>query len=211
MNISERYNQEISRLSESRTSIETKFVFSNVLLFREYQSRLFVWKLALNFDGNDFFNKKKSYHNLFINLNPVWVEELIPEEQIVKDLNSSGWNFIRSGFREFMGYFMFLFVNWEVFKVKEEINQFIDLPHPYEPLFMILRRQGLIDFSDNKFVINERTYLKYDNNFRLPSIEDDFLNFIDTKSTDFPNQEVVNSLWKEYESSVTARAPRVSK
>lgn len=198
MNISKKYDREISIISTPRVSTETRFIFSNVLLFREYQSRLFAWKLALNFDGNDFFNKRKSYHNLFIDLKPVWVEELIPEEKIVKDLNSAGWDFIRSGFREYMGYFMFLFVNWEIFKVEKEVTEFINLPHPYESLFMILQRQGLIDFSDNKFVINGRTYLKYDNTFRLPSTDSDFLNFIDTKSTDFPNQETVNNLWNEY-------------
>ncbi|MFB0494489.1 hypothetical protein ABID99_000726 [Mucilaginibacter sp. OAE612] len=199
MRINEKYDQEISIISKSRITTETTFIFSNILLFREYQSRLFAWKVALNFDGNDFFNKRKSYHNLFLDLNPVWIEELIPEDKIVTDLNSAGWDNIRSGFREYMGYFMFLFVNWGLFEEKEEIKRFVNLSHPYEPLFMILRRRGLIDFSDNKFVINGQTYLKYDNNFKLPSTDDDFLDFVDTKATDFPNQDAVNDLWSEYQ------------
>ncbi|MET3502604.1 hypothetical protein ABIC45_004228 [Mucilaginibacter rubeus] len=199
MRINEKYDQEISIISKSRITTETTFIFSNILLFREYQSRLFAWKVALNFNGNDFFNKRKSYHNLFLDLNPVWIEELIPEDKIVTDLNSAGWDNIRSGFREYMGYFMFLFVNWGLFEEKEEIKRFVNLSHPYEPLFMILRRRGLIDFSDNKFVINGQTYLKYDNNFKLPSTDDDFLDFVDTKATDFPNQDAVNDLWSEYQ------------
>ena len=57
-------------------------IFSKILLFREYQSRLYAWKVKLQFDGNDFFNKKKSYHNLFLDLSPSWINSLKSEEDI---------------------------------------------------------------------------------------------------------------------------------
>ena len=198
MNIKEAYHQEIKRILGIGRPFEFEFKFSNILLFREFQTRLFEWKSALNFDGNDFFNKKKSYHNLFLDLNPIWIEELISEKQIVEDLNRIGWSKTRSGLRQYSGYFMFLYINWEIFKAKEEIAKYSELPHPYETIFMILERQGLIDISDNKFEINDITYLRYDNQFKLPSTETGFLNFIDQNVTNFPNQEKVNELWDMY-------------
>lgn len=197
MNIIEKYNNELMKFSGLKQSGEKKFLFSNVLLFREYQARLYEWKLALDFDGDDFFLKRKSYHNLFVDLKPSWFNDLISEEIIVKDLNSEGLDFILSALKEFMGYFMFLYINWEIFKEREEIKKYT-LSDPYESLFIILRRGGLIYFSGNMFNINGRTYLKYDNNFRLPSIEIDFLDFIDAHCLDFPNQEEVNLLWTQY-------------
>ena len=197
MNVIEKYNNELLKFSGLKQSSEKKFLFSDVLLFREYQSRLYKWKLALDFDGDDFFLKRKSYHNLFVDLNPSWFKDLIAEEIIVKDLNAKGLDFILSALKEFMGYFMFLYINWEIFKEREEIKKYA-LSDPYESLFIILRRGGLIYFSGNMFNINGRTYLKYDNNFRLPSIEIYFLDFIDAHCLDFPNQEEVNLLWTQY-------------
>ncbi|MCJ0743114.1 hypothetical protein [Pedobacter montanisoli] len=200
MNITRKYNIELEKLSIIKTIEKREFSFSKILLFREYQSRLYNWKLALKFDGNDFFNKRKSYHNLFLDINPPWFNELITEEKLIMDLNNMGLDYFYVGPREYMSLFLTLFVNWEIFKSEKEIKDLSILPHPYETLFILLKRGGLIYRSDNKFVINDITYLKYDNQFVLPSIADNFLDFVDSKCSDFPNQEKVNELWEEYNS-----------
>ncbi len=65
-------------------------------------------------------------------------------------------------------------------------------------LYHLFCRGGRIYRSDNKFVINKVTYLKYNNDFKLPSTDDRFLDFIDKLSNSFPNQEKVNQLWEQF-------------
>jgi hypothetical protein len=193
------YSTEVEKISFLKDVNYRGFRYSDITLFREYQSRLFDWKNKLNFDGYDFFNKKKSYHNLFLNLSPSWLPEIFSQETVISDLTNWGVKNIHDGLREYQGYFIYLYLNWEVFKSTVEISQYENLKHPYEPVFKIISRGGLISFStDNKFVIDQRTYLKYDNLFQMPSIEDNFLDFIDLKCTDYPNQEKIDLLWFEF-------------
>jgi len=195
----ELYLEELDKISFLKNVESRGFKFSNIVLFREYQSRLFKWKQALNFDGLDFFNKRKGYHNLFLDLSPTWINEIIPEEVIIDDLKKSGVENIYYASREYQGYFIYLYLNWEIFKSKPEIESHTTLKHPYQPVFKIISRGGRISFStDNKFDIDHRTYLKYDNSFQLPSLDDRFLDFIDQNATDFPNQERVNQLWQRF-------------
>jgi len=177
------------------------FRYSDILLFREYQGRLFKWKKALNADNFDLFNKKKAFHNLFIDLNPSWLEDLISEEMVVKDLTILGFKNVYSSFRDYYGFFICMYINWEIFKEKKEIKTYDWLDHPYEPVFKIIMRGGSISNSELKFVIDGQTYMKYDNNFKMPSVSENFLEFIDDVCRDFPNQEKVNQLWEEFQNN----------
>ncbi len=120
--LNKKYQGLLKKLSKLKNINDNKFTFSKILIFREYQSRLYDWKAATGYDGHDFFNKTKDYHNLFLDINPTWLDELIDEKQIVKDLNNLGLDFIYSALKEFSGFFMYLYINWEIFKDRMKLR-----------------------------------------------------------------------------------------
>ncbi|WP_426327868.1 hypothetical protein [Pedobacter sp. R-06] len=202
MNIQEKYSQELKKIFFINSINKKAFRFSNILLFREYQSRLFSWKRALGNNNLDFFNKKKSFHNLFLDMKVKWENEIISEEKVVNDLKKNGFLNLNQSFRDYESFFLTMFINWEVFKDRIEMDLQSELPPPYEPTFKIFSRGGAIYHSEGKFEIdiNGQTYRKYDKEFKLPSLDEDFLNYIDNNCDDFPNQEKVNLLWDFYNS-----------
>ncbi|SHE48329.1 hypothetical protein [Pedobacter caeni] len=194
-----KYQQELNKLLYLKNRKPEKFRFSTILLFREYQTRLFTWKKALNLDNLSMFNRDKQFHNLFIDLAPDWLEELITEQKVVEDLKSEGFDYVKFTHRHYDGFFVSMFLNWELFKDKPEIQLYSILPHPYEPVCKIFSRGGTIANIHSAFEIDrDETYRKHNNNFKLPSLNDDFLTYIDHHVTDFPNQELVNQLWEKF-------------
>lgn len=195
-----KYKTEIDEISEIKDVKPKRFTVSNILLFREYQSRLYSWKMALNYSNGGFFNKTKSYHNLFLNLLAPWVSEMISEETVVRDLTNLGVPNLSTAQREYRGFFLYLYTNWQVFKDNVEIQKHSSyLKPPYEPIARIFFRGGTIGSSDNLFVIDNDTYRKHGNDFTLPSTNDGFLDYIDENCTDFPNQNKVNQLWANFQ------------
>ena len=103
---------------------------------------------------------------------------------------------VHFSFRHFDSLFISMFLNWEIFKDSRELKAYPGLPHPYDPVFKIISRGGNIFYLENEFVIDDgQTYRKHDNNFRLPSLEEDFLKYVDQNCYKFPNQVRVNELW----------------
>lgn len=206
----ELYLNELKRLEFLKDVHYSGPKISHILLFREYQFRLFSWKRELKYDGPDYFNKSKDYHNLFIDLSPNWFNEIISEETIINDLKYLGIKNIYSGFRVSQGYLLHLYINWELFKNRPEIQLIAKLKEPYEPVLKIISDGGFIDIVERRFEINFRTYFS-NNYFQLPSIKDEFLGYIDANfSNDFADQEKINQLkinqlWEEFNSQRTKR------
>lgn len=196
----DKYNQELGEILYLKDVKKEEFRFSNILLFREYQSRLFAWKYAIKSSRSSRFNKDKNFHNLFIDLAPDWIDELIPEQKVVEDLNKLGFNTLYHSFRDYEGFFISMFLNWKIFEERPEILKYQNLPHPYEPVFNMLKRGGSIYYISMKFFIDNRmTYREYDYDFTLPSLGEDFLDFVDRNVSDFPNQELINELWIKFQ------------
>lgn len=194
-----KYEIELNNIISLKEVMKEKFRFSNILLFREYQSRLLSWKLMIDHHSLNFFTKKKSFHNLFIDLSPDWIDEVIPEQKVIKDLNELGLDTLYYSLRDYEGLFISMFLNWKIFEGRPEIKEHQNLLNPYEPVFNLLLRGGSIHHVDLKFIIdNEKSYMLYDNNFKLPSLDEDFLEFVDRNVSDFPNQELVNELWEKF-------------
>lgn len=176
------------------------FKFSDILLFREYQTRLFQWNKEVDLNCLDYFNKNKRYHNLFRHLFDNWETKIIPFAQVLNDLVNLGVPHISYSIRDYQGYLLSLYINWEILKNDPSILKYTSLKHPYEPIYKMCLRGGVIQEDGNKYVIDyTKTYLRYDNQFTMPSIENDFLNFMDINCTDFPNQEKVNQLWNVFQ------------
>ena len=175
MNLSDLYLQKLNQIAQLNKSAEEKFRFSDTLLFRDYQTRLFQWKDALNYDGIDGFNRMKSFHNLFLDLSPKWENEIFPDETVMADFKEHGFKNMYFTNRDYNRFFLSMYLNWEFFKEYAEIKKFHNLPHPYETVFKIIIRGGYVFNHGGVFEIDNRAYLKYDNKFRLPSISENFL------------------------------------
>jgi len=181
-----------------------EFRYSHILLFAEYQSRLFKWKTVLKNESFYLFNKDKSFHNLFLDLSPLWINELIPEEKVICDLNELGFSRVHLTHRDYYGFFVAMYLNWEIFKEYAELKKHDSLPHPYETVYMMFCRGGDIFNGEKKFEVDSRTYIKHDHRFELPPLTTEFLDFVDAETAthshgmNYPDQEKVFQLWQKF-------------
>lgn len=200
MNKLHEYQQELNEILYLKDVKEMPFRYSNTLLFREYRFRLFSWKSLLNNDDLHLFNKRRSFHNLFNDLSPSWIDQVIPEEKLIEDLNNNGFD-LSTSFRNYNVFFIAMFLNWKLFNDTLEIQKFSNLPNPYEPAFKIISRGGTIFYHEGTFIIDGRDFLNYKMDFRLPSLDEKFLNYIDQNCNDYPNQQLVDELWQKFQES----------
>ncbi|MBB2150530.1 hypothetical protein [Pedobacter gandavensis] len=188
------YENELSKFSCYK-SFEGKARPSSILLFREYQSRLMSWKRRLN-DEELWFIPGRKFNNLFIDLNLNEVDGFVHEKMVIEDLEKMGVKDVMLSIRLYEGFFMSMAINWELFKFRAEIQSHADLLPPYEPICKLLLRDGSIFYAENTFVIDSfMTYLRSKSPIVLPSMEDEFLNYIDEHCSDVPNQLKINGLW----------------
>ena len=77
-----KYSEELQKFADkfnATTAVDTPV---NILLFRDYLTKLFRWKKAL---GNDSeFIKSREAHNLFLDLRPEWINDLNPRRSLIK-------------------------------------------------------------------------------------------------------------------------------
>lgn len=181
-----------------------EFRYSHILLFAEYQNRLFKWKTVLKNEKFYLFNKDKSFHNLFLDLSPLWINELISEEKVVYDLKELGFSRVHLTHRDYYGFFFAMYLNWEIFKERAELKKHDNLPHPYETIYTMFCRGGDIFNGERNFEIDNTSYIKHDNIFELPSLSNEFLDFVDEETADYkfglryPIQEKVLQLWQNF-------------
>lgn len=200
MTIQEKLNSQMDKFvftyGTSYEYIENHKV-SSILLYKDYLRRLITWKKALNAPELGF--RERVHNNLFNYLNPNWKDEIISfdefRKKFVKRFKITN---LPNG-----PYILDLFINWEIFKERDEILMYDNLEHPYEGVIKIIKNKDYI-FNREFLVIGNVTIAKYKSvNFKLPSIEDEFLNYIDSKfkltgNDGIPNQQVVDNLWDEF-------------
>lgn len=199
MTMINKYNDLLESFKEKFDQAPKMNHASSILLFRHYLHVLLEWKKLL---GNDSeYIKSPEAHNLFLDLNPDWLQELKPFEEFYQDLLGMGINVGTGRSRE--STFIYLFICWEMYKDKPEISQY-NLPNPYEAVIKIVEREKSIMSHHAQFVINDITFLNREKyrDFKLPSLEDAFLDFIDSKydfkKNKIPNQTETNQLWEEF-------------
>ncbi|WP_182959570.1 hypothetical protein [Pedobacter gandavensis] len=161
---------------------------------------MMTWKTRLHQETVQFL-RRKEFSNLFIDLNLNEVDGFISEEMAIKDLQEIGVKGLNSG-RFYEAFFMSMVINWQLFKSRSEIQSHADLLSPYEPVCKLLSRGGAIFVSEGHFIIDSfDAYLSSKSPILLPSLEDEFLNYIDEHCSDFPNQLKINGLWDGFNKS----------
>ena len=173
---------------------------ASILLFRHYLTNLFKLKKELGNDSN--FIKSPNSHNIFLELNPSWLEELKDLESFYEDLRKYNIKFSTGRFLD--GLFIYLFVYWEIYKDTNEIKN-LQKENIYLPLIKIIERVNTIYTQNAQFEIGGITFRNAEKyrDFKLPSLNDDFLDFINSKYSseygiDIPNQDETNLLWEEF-------------
>ena len=98
-----------------------------------------------------------------------------------------------------------MFVYWSIYENNEEVS-IHNLPNPYLPVIKIIERAKTIYTQNGQFQIGNITFNNFEKykSFVMPSLDEDFLNFIDKKihksMRNIPNQEKTNQLWVEFQS-----------
>ena len=175
---------------------------SSVLLFKDYIFRLRLWKNQLNAEYIAFSRKINfDNHDLINNINTDWKNE-IPSLLDYYDYLMINFNVKNIGYKIVNYIYIYMYVCWEVFKDKEEIRKH-NLSNPYEGLLKLFVRDYL-SISEGVNIGHVTTNHNKCINFYLPSLIDEFLDYIDLKfrllgSDGIPNQEEINQVWEEFQ------------
>lgn len=178
---------------------------SSILLFKDYISKLNDWKKLLDKDYRPLGKSINiEYNNIIKDINPALQDDMLSFEMFYnryKQMFELREDLL--GGRIINYFFIYWFVYWEFFKKREEMMVYENYSNPYEGLVKLFK-------NDNIYIgegINISGVIMRDSsmNLKLPSIEDDFLAYIDSKckligSAGIPNQEKVNELWEEFQS-----------
>lgn len=169
---------------------------SSILLFKEGLFRINEWRSILN-SSKSTFNNNDDF-NLFTDIDSTWINEIEDYSLYIQKIKEITMNY---NSRNFNFLFIYLFIYWEIYQNRTEIIKY-GKENPYTPLVKIFKNKNLIYFRD-WFQINGVT-MKKNKISKLPSLDDAFFNYIDSKyklvgSDGIPNQERVDELWQEFQ------------
>lgn len=194
------YNNEIEKIKLIVNKLKSNDSILSIILFRDYLSKLFNWKKKLG--NNSEFIKKKESHNLFIELGFNVETKMKSLIEFNGDLRSAGIEI--NGGKFFDDIFLYLIVYWNIYKNDDNIKK-IEIESPYDSISKILERTTNILIVNGQYQIGNITFNNLDKykNFKLPSLDDNFLDFVEkkyiTKLITIPSQQEIDDLWEEYQ------------
>ncbi|WP_152606081.1 hypothetical protein [Empedobacter falsenii] len=177
---------------------------SSILLFKDYISHLKKWKELLGTDYRPFGTSLNlQENNLIKDVNEDFLKELTSFEVFFnnfKDKFKIDENLI--GGRVINYWFIYLYIYWEFFKQKEKFKKIKGYSNPYNSLIKLFKNDNI--YIREGINVSGVTMRNSSMSLRLPSLDDDFLGYIDSKcklvgSDGIPNQERVNELWEEFQ------------
>jgi|GEM_PF-2062011 len=199
MNNLEIYDNEIDKIKSIITKTKTDDSIILILLFRDYLTKLSVLKEKLGIPSE--YIKNKESHNLLPELDPHWSNKTKTLSEFNDDLKNAGLKI--NGGKFFDDIFLYLILNWNINKhYSGDLNN--ELESPYDSLSKILERTLNISVINGQFQIGNITFNNREKykNFILPSLDDRFLEYVETntiqKPIKIPNQIEINELWKKF-------------
>ncbi|GAA3524690.1 hypothetical protein GCM10022393_43650 [Aquimarina addita] len=136
--IIDEYNARIKKVT-SQIKYNKKVKYSHVALFKDYVSRLFLWRNALEI--NDTHLKSRESHNILIYLNNDF-----------KEIFSLELTNLKSNFN---ATFIHLYVCWNIFKSSINLSKYKKFPEPYDPILKIILRGGDVYIHNGVYHIND--------------------------------------------------------
>lgn len=159
------------RMLELKSSIiESKdYKYSNLILFKDYVSRLTLWKERL--EVNNRYLKTRESHNIMIYLNDFYKKIFNEEPKVI----------IR---RNFNSTFLHLYVCWEIFDDIFNFSKEEKLPKPYESIIKVILKGGFVSIYNGVYEIDIYSLLigsivEGKDKLFLPTLEDGFLDLLD--------------------------------
>jgi hypothetical protein len=174
------------------------------LLFKDYLSKMYDFYNALGIENQWDSNiyKTKEGHNLVGLIAPhLSIETIDLETFRVNYLNDITIN--KSKYTAFEYIFIYYSICWDIFKSYPEFENYKHLANPYDSVNLIFWRGNHISKGEMSTIEIDNLTVKKQFDFKLPSLDVTFLDYIDTVchrsgSEGIPNQEKVNVLWDTF-------------
>lgn len=199
----------LARLADFKSNItpdQLSQSSASFLLFKDYLRKLYIWYKELNITSKwEDSIYTKAGHSLTHLIAPNLILDII-------DLEDFRINYLddividKSKYRGFEYIFIYYSIYWDIFKGHPEFKKFSNLPNPYDSVIKILLRGSHIYRGEMGTIEVDNLPIKNDNTFILPSLDDNFLDFLDLKckrrdSLGIPSQLETNNLWVEFQNS----------
>lgn len=198
----------IKKLSDFKSNIfetQRKDTTASFLLFKDYLSKMYDFYKILEIEDKWEHNiyKTKEGHNLIGLIDPELLSNAIP----LDDFRANYLNDViinKSKYTGFEYIFIYYSIYWEILKEKNQFKKFKDLPNPYDSVIKVFLRGNHIQKGEMSTIEIDNLPVKKQTNFKLPSLDYDFLDYIDkvcerSGSGGIPNQERTNQLWEEFQ------------
>lgn len=201
----QKYSNELTKvIFELNNSDKKHNRVSNILLLRDFFNKLDQCRIKLGQNSNRNLNGNiRKFSNIFLTISADWINELKTQEEFNLDLFERGYKVI--GGRAIDDLYLYLYVYWELCKEFDEIKV-CDF-NPYLSVLKIIERSEMMYVHSGSLNIDLLTFNNLEKyySYELPSIEDDFLNYIDTLCMkangqwEIPDQQKTNQLWEEFQ------------
>lgn len=196
--------EELYKRDPNIFELNNKNKVSSILLFKDYISKLKFWKDLLNKEYKPFGTSINiEENNIIKDVNLDFLKEMVSFDKFYSELKNTFQ--VREdlvGGRIINYFFIYLFIYWEVFKQRDEMIEYKIYDNPYEGLIKLFKNDNI--YIREGINVSGVTMRNSSMNLKLPSLNDNFLDYIDSKcklvgSDGIPNQERVNELWEEFQ------------
>lgn len=197
--------EELYKRDPNIFELNNKNKVSSILLFKDYISKLKFWKDLLNKEYKPFGTSINiEENNIIKDVNLDFLKEMVSFDKFYSELKNTFQ--VREdlvGGRIINYFFIYLFIYWEVFKQRDEMIEYKIYDNPYEGLIKLFKNDNI--YIREGINVSGVTMRNSSMNLKLPSLNDNFLDYIDSKcklmgSDGIPNQERVDELWHEFQS-----------
>lgn len=199
------------KLNEFKNQIKGRKIqtdTSGILLFKDFLSKMEQWNNVIG-SAEEWLNKISRQHDL-LNIVGMVAPDLLKKVISLNDFRSNnpqnGDTFNLSSARSLDAGLVHALFCWDFFKNNSVFDKFKNLPNPYDPIKVLYIMGHYVDKSEpTKITIDSKSDVKKQTDFRLPSLDYDFLDYIDSVcdrnggSGGIPNQEETNQLWEEFQ------------
>jgi hypothetical protein len=203
-NFQDKLNEFKNQIKGRKTQADT----SGILLFKDFLSKMEEWNNVIGFT-EDWISKISRQHDL-LNVVGIIAPHLLKNVISLNDFRSNnpqnGDTFNLSSARSLDAGLIHALFCWDFFKNNSVFDKFKNLPNPYDSIKALYITGHYVDKSEpTKITIDSKFDVKKQTDFRLPSLDYDFLDYIDSVcernggTGGIPNQERTNQLWEEFQ------------
>ena len=180
---------------------------AGILLFKDFLSKMDEWGHAVGFieDWIKIISIKQDLFNIVGFVAPELLENVISLNDFRNNDPQIGDTFNLSSARGLDAALIHATFCWDLFKDNPVFDKYKNLPAPYESIKTLYIRGHHVGRSEPRYItIDSKNDVRKETDFRLPSLDYDFLDYIDevcerSGSAGIPNQEKTNQLWEEFQ------------